>query len=69
MKGNNNKDFPLGGKVAIIAAFVIFAVVFIWANSGGSSSSGKRRYSDLSDTEKANAKWAYEMKQYIDSMD
>ena len=54
----------LGGIVFVVAIIAIIAMIF----SGGSdSSSSKRSWSDLSDVEKDNARWAYEVKQAIDS--
>lgn len=48
---------------AVIAA-VIFTSCATMCDSGSSNKSGKK-WSDLSDTEKANAKWAYEAQQII----
>ena len=45
----------------IFALFMFFVVLLITAmcSSGGDSGS-KRKWSDLSETEKDNARWAYE---------
>lgn len=53
-------------KNGFIAFIVIFLFIFLLLGScdSGSSSSG-RKWSDLSDQEKANAKWAYNVQQYI----
>jgi len=65
MDNNNNNK---GSTVAVIIFFVIFAV-FFFSFCGESGSKSGRKWSDLSDVEKDNARWAYETKQYIDSRD
>ena len=51
----------------ILTAIIVGIMVLVAIFSGSGSNGGKRKYSDLTDTEKANAKWAYEAKQAIDS--
>ena len=55
------KQWVIGG--------VLFVIVVALAASCGSSSSSSsgRKWSDLSDVEKQNAKWAYEAQKYINS--
>ncbi|MBP3938903.1 MAG: hypothetical protein IK955_05800 [Clostridia bacterium] len=50
------------GIVALIVAAVIF---FATCGGSGSNKSGKK-WSDLSDQEKDNARWAYEAQKAID---
>lgn len=52
--------------IITIIVVVIFCVLYLTMCGDRGSSSGTK-WSDLSDTEKANAKWAYEVKQEIDS--
>lgn len=58
---DNNQNKNKNGAVNKIAiAITILLAIFILAmcSSGGSSKSG-RKWSDLSDQEKENARWAY----------
>lgn len=50
--------------VCVVIAAVIFASCATMCDSGSSKKSGKK-WSGLTDTEKANAKWAYEAQQVI----
>lgn len=47
-----------------IMAVVVLLVASLLAACSSSSSSGKK-WGDLSDVEKANAKWAYQVQQHI----
>lgn len=64
---NNWNTVTFGFKALVIAIAIAASIgmiaAFANAISDGSSSSSKTRYSDLNDTEKANAKWAYEAQQ------
>ena len=65
----NNKTN--GNPTAVIVLIVIIVCLAMSCSSGsGSSSSSKsgKRWSDLSEVEKQNARDAYKMKQYIDSI-
>lgn len=62
---SEKKPSKAGGVVGLIIIVVII-VVICYACPGSSSSSGKRKWSDLSDREKDNARWAYEVQQLID---
>ena len=55
---NNKGEFIIG-----IIAFLIAAAIF--GSSGSNSSSTGRKWSDLSETEKQNARWAYEVSQAL----
>ena len=60
-----NQSEPKGSTgIAAIVAIIIVLIISLSTCSGGSSSSG-RSWSDLSETEKANARWAYEAQQAI----
>lgn len=52
-------------KEIIIALVIIVILFLIIPGSGGSSSSG-RKWSDLNEQEKDNARWAYYAQQAID---
>ena len=58
----------MGGKGTLITIIVVFGLLLggIASCSDSSSSSSGRKWSDLSEVEKQNAKWAYEAKQAID---
>ena len=49
----------------VTGVVVVIIVALVAACSGGSGSSSGRKWSDLSDVEKANAKWAYNAQQAI----
>ncbi|MBR6785785.1 MAG: hypothetical protein IKM25_05990 [Clostridia bacterium] len=57
---------PFKEYVAAIVAFVIIVALYfaICGDSGGSSG---RKWSDLSDREKDNARWAYHAQQAADN--
>lgn len=59
----------MSGKNKLIFAVVVCVIVVLFAactsSCGGSSSSGTS-WSDLSDVEKENARWAYQAQQAID---
>lgn len=50
----------------VLAIVFILAAALVASCSGGSSSSSGKKWSDLSDVEKENARWAYEAQQAID---
>ena len=54
-------------KVWIATVVIVFSCIIIGVccDSGGGSSSGKK-WGDLTDQEKENARWAYNVKSYID---
>ena len=54
------------GVVCLVAIFVIIVVIGVSCSSSSSSSSGKK-WSELSDVEKDNAKWAYEVQQELNN--
>ena len=57
---------PKGKTIAVvIIVAAAIAIVAYFASSSSSSSSG-RKWSDLSEVEKDNARWAYNAKQAID---
>ena len=49
----------------IMAVVVLIVASLLVACGGRSSSSSGKKWSDLSDVEKANAKWAYQVQQGI----
>ena len=55
----NNKPIAL-----ILAVAVLFGLVLSMCDDDSSSSG--RKWSDLSETEKANARWAYQVTQALD---
>lgn len=57
---DNNK----GGFGSIVIVVIVLALLLSMCSGGGSRSSG-RSWSDLSATEKANARWAYSAQQAI----
>ena len=62
MKNDNHSD-----KTGIIALIIIFVISFaIFAACGGFDSNSGTKWSDLSEQEKENARWAYKVKQQID---
>lgn len=61
MGSNNGKNSGVGGLVIVIIAM---ALLLSMCSSSGSSKSG-RKWSDLSEVEKANARWAYEVQQSL----
>lgn len=63
---NKNSSETVKGIISII--FVIMLVCYFASCGSGGASSG-RKWSDLSETEKANAKWAYETQQAIKNME
>lgn len=55
--------------IIVVATVIILVVINGAVGSSGSSGSSGRKWSDLSDVEKDNARWAYEAQQYINSLD
>ena len=53
-------------KVTNTGIFVIIIALLLSICNGCSSSNSGRKYSDLSEQEKRNAKWAYEAKQAVE---
>lgn len=60
---NQNNKQSGGNFVSVIAAIIIFVVMFAMCGDSGRSSNSGKKWSDLSEVEKANAKWAYEVQQ------
>lgn len=54
--------------IAIVAFILVAVIYFATCGDSGSSSSGKK-WGDLSDQEKDNARWAYHAQQAIDDYD
>jgi len=59
----NYKKKGIEMKKAVIISLVLSILLSLSACFGGGSSSSGKSWSDLSDVEKANAKWAYEVQQ------
>ena len=62
MNNRNGTGLGLKGWIIIILFVLMIGAMF---SGGGSSSSSGRNWSDLSEKEKANARWAYEVQQEI----
>ena len=54
-------------KVILFSVILVIVLIIGGACSDSGSSSSGRKWSDLSDVEKANAKWAYEAQQAINN--
>jgi len=48
-------------KRRVVSIFIVTIMIVTLFSGCGSSSSSKRKWSDLSDVEKKNAKWAYDV--------
>lgn len=59
---NDNKGDAL--KSNIIIAMIVVILIALFNSCDGGSSSGTK-WSDLSDVEKENARWAYEVQQSL----
>lgn len=55
-------------KKAIPVILALIIALCLCGSCGGSRSSSGKKWSDLSDVEKANAKWAYEVQQELEDM-
>ena len=57
-----DKAKTIGQIIVFVIALIIAAVLFVMCSSPSDSSSG-RKWSDLSEIEKENARWAYDVQQ------
>lgn len=62
---NNKNGTGLGLKGWIIIILFVLMIGAMFSGGGSSSSSSSRKWSDLSEREKENARWAYEVQQEI----
>ncbi|MBP3330822.1 MAG: hypothetical protein J6L89_08325 [Clostridia bacterium] len=53
-------------SIVAILLILVFGAVILNCCDSGSGSSGGKKWNDLSDQEKDNARWAYEVNQYIE---
>ena len=67
MENNNNNSNNSSTVFAYVV--LIIMVIIAFASCGGPSSNSGRNWSDLSETEKENARYAYEVQKYINELD
>lgn len=59
---NNKEKTPVG---CVVLVLIIIAIFFGCFSGGSSSSSSGKKWGDLNEQEKANARWAYYAQQAI----